>query len=444
MSTPDPAPVRPQTASAAVEPARRTLRDRLPLALRRGSFRRLTLAWFTTNIGDSALFLVLAIWVRDLTGSDSAAGMVFAALGMPALLAPLAGQLADRISRLRLLIGTNVGIGVVVLALLTVDDVADLWVIYVVAFSYGLAAYLIGAAQSGLLRDMLSDEELPAANGLFTTIDQGLRLVSPLIGTGLYVLLGAHAVVVLTAACFGLTAVVLTTIRLQESIAPPPANRQGPWLEISAGFRFLFREPTLRLLMIVLAVAWVVTGFTNVLVFPILEEGLGVGSQLLGVVVTIQSIGAVLAGAVAAAVLKVIGERRLVGAGLALMGGGLAIALSTILSPIDSGLGLVLVCAALALAGAGIPWTLVGASTYRIRATPRHLQGRTAAAMNVGLNAPQTLAMVAAAALILVMDFRILLVVAAVALLGAALGTRPWTAVLAHERPNDVGAPRGR
>ena len=413
------------------------------MAMRHASFRRLTLAWFTTNIGDSALFLVLAIWVRDLTGSDSAAGMVFAALGLPALLAPLAGQLADRISRLRLLIGTNVGVAVVVLSLLTVNAVTHLWVIYVVAFSYGLAGYLIGAAQSGLLRDMLSDEELPAANGMFTTIDQGLRLVSPLIGTGLYVLAGAHSVVILTAICFGLTALVLTTVRLQETIAPPQPGREGPWMEISAGFRFLLREPTLRLLMIVLAIAWIVTGFTNVLIFPILEDGLGVGSHVLGVVVTIQSIGAVIAGVMAAAVLKVIGERRLVGSGLALMSGGMAIALSIITSPIDGGPALVVVCVALALSGAGIPWALVGASTYRIKVTPRHIQGRAAAAMNVGLNAPQTLAMIAASALILVIDYRILLVVTVVTLLGAALGTRPWAATLGSADPAESAGSAG-
>lgn len=61
--------------------------------LRIPAFRRLGLAWVFSNFGDSALYLTAAIWVKQLTGSDAAAGLVFAALGLPALLAPLTGQL---------------------------------------------------------------------------------------------------------------------------------------------------------------------------------------------------------------------------------------------------------------------------------------------------------------------------------------------------------------
>lgn len=434
----DPVPTGPVDAGAdhtppgrdlPAAPDRPALRDRLPLAMRHATFRRLTVAWFTTNVGDSALYLVLAIWVRELTGSDSAAGMVFAALGLPALLAPLAGQLADRVSRRRLLIATNVGIGVAVLSLLGVRDVSGLWVIYAVAFCYGLAAYLIGAAQSGLLRDMLSDDELPAANALFTTIDQGLRLISPLLGTGLYVLVGPHAVVALTATCFGLTAVVLLTIRMQETPAAPAQERGRIWSEMGAGFRMLFGEPTLRLMTQVLAVGVGITGLVNVLVFPILEEGIGVGSQALGIVVTVQGVGALIGGLLSALVLKTIGERRLVSAGLGSLGAGLLMSLLIItVVPTDGAFALILIAFSVSLAGLGIPWMVVGASTYRMRVTPAQTQGRTAAAMNMALNTPQTVATVAGAAIILVLDYRILLALSAVALIGCALACRPWAA----------------
>ena len=47
--------------------------------------------------GSSALWLALGIWVKSLTGSTAAAGMViFAILAPPVLLAPAAGMLVDR------------------------------------------------------------------------------------------------------------------------------------------------------------------------------------------------------------------------------------------------------------------------------------------------------------------------------------------------------------
>ena len=86
--------------------------------MRRPAYRRLMVGWVATNLGDSALYLVLAIWVRELTGSDAAGALVFLFIGLPALLAPFAGQLADRVHRRPLLIGTNLGTAAVVLTLL--------------------------------------------------------------------------------------------------------------------------------------------------------------------------------------------------------------------------------------------------------------------------------------------------------------------------------------
>ena len=55
--------------------------------------------------GSSALWLALGIWVKSLTGSTAAAGMViFAILAPPVLLAPAAGMLVDRVRRRPLLV----------------------------------------------------------------------------------------------------------------------------------------------------------------------------------------------------------------------------------------------------------------------------------------------------------------------------------------------------
>jgi MFS family permease len=96
-------------------------------ALRDPRFRRLLVGQSLSSFGDSALYLSLAIWAKDLTGSNAAAGAVFFALGLPILFAPLAGHLVDRVSRRRLLIVTNAAAGIGVLALLAVQSRAQLW-----------------------------------------------------------------------------------------------------------------------------------------------------------------------------------------------------------------------------------------------------------------------------------------------------------------------------
>ena len=121
-------------------------------ALREPRFRRLLVGWSLSNFGDSALFLTLAIWAKDLTGSNGAAGLVFLALAAPVFMSPLGGHLADRIRRRPLLIVTNLTGGGMVLALLAVSSAAELWLIYAVAFGLGVVGTVTGSAQSGCSR----------------------------------------------------------------------------------------------------------------------------------------------------------------------------------------------------------------------------------------------------------------------------------------------------
>lgn len=87
-----------------------------------------------------------------------------------------------------------------VLSLLAVHGRAQLWIIYVVAFCYGIAFSILSRAGAGLRKDMLADDELGAANAALQTVGQGLRIVAPLAGAGLYVAVGGSAVAVPTRA----------------------------------------------------------------------------------------------------------------------------------------------------------------------------------------------------------------------------------------------------
>src|SRR5690625_1720576 len=220
-----------------------------PAALRHRGFRQLASAWVFTNAADSALYLMLAVWVKELTGSDGAACAVLATLGLPALIAPFLGQLADRVSRKWLLAVGNLAMALVVLSLVLVGGAEDVWAIYAVTFLYGAMGFLTASAQSGLVRDLLSDDELAGGNGLLTTVDQAFRLVSPLVGTALYVAAGPRAVVVLTAACFTVSAILLTRVEVVET-GRPEASGSGYWAELVGGVRHLVATAPLGVLTV--------------------------------------------------------------------------------------------------------------------------------------------------------------------------------------------------
>ena len=205
------------------------------------------------QLGDSALFLTAAIWVKQLTGSDTAAGLVFVALGLPALLAPLTGRLANRFRRKPLLVINNLGAAAVVLVLLGAQSADHLWLIYLIVFVYATSNYVTSAAQSGFLRDMLADRLLAPANGILSSVDQGLRIISPLIGAGVLGLWGMGAVVLATSICFTLAALVLITIKVSETELD--RSSESFWHSTTAGLRFLTHHQVLAPAMLTLSIA---------------------------------------------------------------------------------------------------------------------------------------------------------------------------------------------
>jgi MFS family permease len=346
--------------------------------------------------GDVALFLVLAIWMKDLTGSDAAAGSVFLALILPMVLAPLAAVWIDRFPRRLVMMANDLVTGVVVLALLFVHDRGDAWIIYAVAAGYGVSQQVFFAARSGLLAGWIEADLLGEANGMLETMRSGLRVVGPLCGAALYGAFGGGATAVLDASTFFVSAFVLWLLRVPDIAA---AERADPSFlgEVSQGIRHILRTPELRRMVVVFAVAMGVVGFLQSALFALVDDGLGRGPEFVGIIATVQGAGSVAGGLAAGPLLRRIRELTVIGAGTLMIGVGLApIALAT-LPPVLVG------CVAV---GAGIAMLNVGYVTILQRRTGVRLQGRVFAASETVLTVPFAASIGAGAALVGVVGFR--------------------------------------
>jgi MFS family permease len=368
-------------------------------ALRDPRFRRLLVGQSLSGFGDTALYLTLAIWAKALAGSNAAAGGVFLALGIPALFAPLAGHLADRVRRRRLLIITNAATGLMVLSLLAVHSRAQLWIIYVVAFCYGVSFSILSSAGAGLRKDMLADGDLAAANAALQTVSQGMRIVAPLAGAGLYVAIGGGAVAVMDAATFAAAIAALTSIGGRESI--PEATSRGSFLrDATAGFRHIRAVPLLAQMTFVTACAFSVIGLNETIVFAVIGQGLHRPPSFFGILMGVQGAGAIAGGIAVAWLMRRIGAARVIG--LALGASALAAAAFTTHS-------LALCLAAAVADGIGLVWLVVGFGTAVQVHTPPRLQGRVNAAWTMLVLTPQTISIAAGAVLISFVDYKLLL-----------------------------------
>jgi MFS family permease len=114
----------------------------------------------------------------------------------------------------------------------------------------------------------------------------------------------------------------------------------------------------------------------------------------------------------AAAVIARIGERGAMAVGLGLL--GIAVTFDAIANT-------AIVIASEVVVGIVIPWMLVAFTTLRQRVTPAELQGRVSSATNMALNGPQTIGTALGAALIAIVDYRVLIIAMGVVIAACAV-----------------------
>lgn len=371
-----------------------------------------------STLGDSSLWFAMAIWMKELTGSSAWAGLVFFCYITGNLFSPLGGVLADRFRRRPLLVVANLLSAAIVLPIALVHGRGDIWIVYVVIFLYGVTGSVIKAAQSALVPALVPPDLLAEANGAQQTLNQGLQLVTPLIGAGLFTVVGGAVIAEIDAGTFLVAVVSLLLLRLaptsDAAAAAPDGGTGGAAAHggapdghggMAAGFRFIWGEPVLRTIMLALGFSVLTVGFSESAFFSVVTVGLHHSASFLGVLTTVQGVGAVLAGMAAAPLLRRVSEPVLLAMGLAC----LSLAMLALAVP-----DIVVVLAGMVVAGFVGPWLGVAGVTAFQRRTPPTMMGRVFGVLNLVLTIPQAASIGIGAALITVVTYRMLLIVIAV------------------------------
>ena len=372
--------------------------------------------WTLSQFGDWALIIVLAVWAKALTDSNASAGLVFFALAAPSIFSPFAGLIVDRVRRRPLLVAVYSIEAVATLSLLFVHDRGDVWILYAMAVFIGTFGTLAASARSALMTTTIPQELLGEGNAIFQSVREGLRLIAPLVGAGLYAAWGGGVVAIVDSVSFVFVVVALLMMKMPE----PRFERveHNFMAEALAGARHIVNTIPLRQIIFSTGAALFVVGFSETIIFAVIDQGLHRPPSFLGVLSTLQGVGAIAGGLTAARGLRAIGDVRIAGIGMAAFAVGDLTFITSNLPLIAVGIG---------VAGFGVSWLIVGLMTAVQVRTPLRLQGRVSSAADLFISTPQTISIAVGAVLIAVVDYRLLVVVeaVAVALCGFYLLTRP-------------------
>ena len=265
--------------------------------------RRIQLAFVGAEIGGWAYVMALLVW----TYQEGGAALVGTWAGVRWLLAAFAGTIggavADRMSRrtfMQLNAATQLGLVLITVGAIYLD--LSVWAVLVPGTLISMVAASYRPAQAGLLPSLVDNpKQLTAANATAEIVDSSAAFIGPAIAGLLLSLFGIVPVMLVQALGFVWSLMLVAGVRVeretpashsvQEGDAPAAATTAGPveegktpdsddeseslWVEVTGGFRAIFRDRDLVALSGLLGVNGLLAGVLAVLVVVIAAETIG-------------------------------------------------------------------------------------------------------------------------------------------------------------------------
>lgn len=227
-----------------------------------------------SGLGDSFAFIALPLLVLSATGSLVQMGLVTGTFGVASLIAGLiSGAIVDRVDRRQLMILCDV------VRALAYSAIPLTWwlggpkvlVIYVVTAVGALFGNAFQVAAITAVANLVDKEELTEANGRMQGSYALMFLVGPTVAGTLSERYGAASAIGIDAFTFLISAISLRFVRLRRASAERTRER---WLdELLAGVRFLWSEPTLRWVTILLGgFAFIASAFVDLFIFHLKRD----------------------------------------------------------------------------------------------------------------------------------------------------------------------------
>ena len=245
------------------------------------NMQMITRGWLVLRLADDSPLSLSLVMV------SFAAPMTFVSL--------VGGVLADRIPRKRMVILSQGGNALLTLLVATLDitGIVAFWHLIVLGVLNGSLMAFNMPSRQAMISDIVPEDRLMNAISLNNSAMNLTRVIGPALAGILIVYIETAGVFYLISGIYVFAILSMTTIR--AGTTPASTSRKGMAGDIGEGLRYVFYSPTLRGVMLILLVG-TLFGFSYYALLPAWgREALDVGSDDLGILMTLMGAGALVA-----------------------------------------------------------------------------------------------------------------------------------------------------
>lgn len=271
----------------------------LELLKKRPAFRALWLGSVVSLAGDWFTLIALYSLLEAYTGKSESIGlMLLARFVPPVLLSPVAGVVADRLSRKHVMMVCDVLRAVVVLGFLLVRSAADVWLVYALTVLQMSLASFFDPAESAAIGSTVEPNEVVTANTIQGATWSAMLGVGAVAGGALTALAGREASFVVDALSYALSALFISRATLRPVAQPQRpdtlAGRLG-FDDLIEGLKLVRNSPDVRRVLWVKS-SWSLSGGAALVLYAVMGQRLfaiaGSPEAGVGVLLAMRGVGA--------------------------------------------------------------------------------------------------------------------------------------------------------
>jgi MFS family permease len=221
------------------------------------NFTMLVLGQIVTLFGSSLLRFVLSLYVLDITGRADIFSALYALSGIPLLLTPIGGAIADRVNRRTMMAAIDFMNGIIVLGLilLTASGRPSVFTIGAVMVLLGAASAMEQPTVQACVPQVARAEKMEQANGIIQGTGSLAQIIAPVLGGILYGIFSLKALAICSCAAFFLASLMEICIEIpfvrrtqEKHIVPTLID------DLKEGFSYSVRQPLILKCMILAAI----------------------------------------------------------------------------------------------------------------------------------------------------------------------------------------------